>query len=75
MKDIVHPGETISSHRLSKRAGGKGANQAVAVARAGASVALVGSVGEDGRWIVESLKDSQVDVSDIQIVPASIMFF
>ncbi|KAJ3894480.1 Ribokinase-like protein [Lentinula edodes] len=67
VKDIVHPGETISSHRLSKRAGGKGANQAVAVARAGASVALVGSVGEDGCWVVESLKDSQVDVSDIQI--------
>ncbi|GAW04130.1 ATP-binding protein [Lentinula edodes] len=71
VKDIVHPGETISSHRLSKRAGGKGANQAVAVARAGASVTLVGSVGEDGCWVVESLKDSQVDVSDIQIVTES----
>ncbi|KAJ4481120.1 Ribokinase-like protein [Lentinula aciculospora] len=71
VKHIVYPGETISSHELSKRAGGKGANQAVAVAKAGASVVLVGSVGEDGFWVVEYLKDSGVDVSDIQTVSES----
>ncbi|KAJ3727278.1 Ribokinase-like protein [Lentinula guzmanii] len=70
VKKIVRPGETISSLELSRQAGGKGANQAVALAKAGANVvSLVGSVGEDGRWVVEYLKDSGVDVADIQIVP------
>ncbi|KAJ3986041.1 Ribokinase-like protein [Lentinula detonsa] len=70
VKKIVRPGETISSLELSRQAGGKGANQAVALAKAGANiVSLVGSVGEDGRWVVEYLKDSGVDVADIQIIP------
>ncbi|KAF9074637.1 Ribokinase-like protein [Rhodocollybia butyracea] len=68
VKNIVRPGETISSHGLSKRAGGKGANQAVAVVKAGGSVALVGAVGEDGCWVIELLKESGVDVSDIEVV-------
>ncbi|KIK64921.1 hypothetical protein GYMLUDRAFT_94406 [Collybiopsis luxurians FD-317 M1] len=63
IKDIVRPGETISSHGMSKRAGGKGANQAVAVAKAGASVDLVGAVGEDGRWVVEYLKETGINES------------
>ncbi|KAJ7621326.1 Ribokinase-like protein [Roridomyces roridus] len=44
VKDIVRPGETISSTELVKRAGGKGANQAVALGRAGAIVDLVGAL-------------------------------
>ncbi|KAE9403737.1 Ribokinase-like protein [Gymnopus androsaceus JB14] len=69
--DIVRPGQTLSAHGMSKRAGGKGANQAVAVAKAGSSVGLVGAVGEDGRWVVEYLKESRVDVSDIEVVSES----
>ncbi|KAJ3771246.1 Ribokinase-like protein [Lentinula raphanica] len=72
VKEIVRRGETISSRELSRRAGGKGANQAVAVAKAGGlAVGIVGSVGEDGRWVVENLEDSGVDVADVQIIPES----
>jgi len=44
---LPRPGETISGARFSRVPGGKGANQAVAAARLGAEVALVGCVGRD----------------------------
>lgn len=64
----MRPGETISSHGLDKRAGGKGANQAVAAARAGARTTLIGAIGEDGRWVVDQLKRYGVDVTEIDVV-------
>ncbi|TDL27785.1 Ribokinase-like protein [Rickenella mellea] len=51
VKNIVTPGETISSERYERRAGGKGANQASAVAKAGGSVALVGGCGVVVEWV------------------------
>lgn len=42
------PGETVLSPAYDMQAGGKGANQALAAARTGAKVALVGRVGDDG---------------------------
>lgn len=45
--DLPGPGETVVGDRISQRHGGKGANQAVAAARAGAVVAIVGAVGDD----------------------------
>ncbi|EMS23165.1 ribokinase [Rhodotorula toruloides NP11] len=52
---IVRSGETISSTDYSRRAGGKGANQAVAAAKAGAEVDFAGLVGNDGGWLRDTL--------------------
>jgi len=59
---IPVPGETILGESLSEYPGGKGANQAVAAARAGGPVAMVGCVGDDafGRSLRASLDQAGV---------------
>ncbi|KAJ7041020.1 Ribokinase-like protein [Mycena alexandri] len=71
VKDIVRPGETISSDNLVKRLGGKGANQSVAVARAGGVVELVGAVGQDGVWVRDELRGTGVGVGAVSITEAN----
>lgn len=44
---LPQPGETLEAGRSFRHCGGKGANQAVAAARCGASVAMIGAVGQD----------------------------
>ena len=60
-------GETISGTDFSIYQGGKGANQAVAVARMGGNVGFFGAVGKDafGDFLVKSLQNSRVDVTNI----------
>jgi len=53
---IVRPGETISSSDSTRFAGGKGANQSVALAKAGAEVWHAGKIGEDGLWLKDKLE-------------------
>ncbi len=62
------PGETISGEDLRIIPGGKGANQAVAAARQGVDVAMVGRVGSDGfgPFLVDNLKANHVDASNVQ---------
>jgi ribokinase len=65
---IVRPGETISSTGMTKRAGGKGANQAYALAKAGGRVSLDGNVGSDGQWVRDMLSENGVDVSRVGVL-------
>ena len=62
------PGETTLGGQLLSAAGGKGANQAVAAARLGAAVSMVGRVGRDtwGRLLVQTLRGEGVDTRHVR---------
>ena len=62
------PGETISGSDLQIIPGGKGANQAVAAARQGTTVSMLGRVGQDsfGPELIHNLKQNNVDTSHVQ---------
>ncbi len=64
---LPRPGETVAGHRTLTRFGGKGANQAVAAARCGGDVSLVGRVGDDapGTRYLEALRAEGIDVSGV----------
>ena len=61
------PGETISGEDLVVIPGGKGANQAVAAARQGIAVAMVGRVGNDsfGPTLIQNLQKNKVDTAHV----------
>ncbi|WP_433674239.1 ribokinase [Microbacterium gorillae] len=65
-------GETVGGATLTREAGGKGANQAIAAARLGGDVRLVGAVGadSDGQHMIESLSRAGVDVAQMQTAAA-----
>lgn len=65
---IPKPGQTVFGERLVEMAGGKGANQAVAVAKQEKEVALIGSVGSDrhGEILLEGLENFNVDTTNIE---------
>lgn len=67
---IPRPGETILGGRFFTAAGGKGANQAVAAARAGGEVILLACVGDDtfGAQAVKGCRNEGIDVSRITTV-------
>lgn len=62
---FVQPGETISSSSRSVFAGGKGLNQSVALAKAGAETYHAGCVGYDGDILKEILADAGVNTEYI----------
>lgn len=61
------PGQTLMGGPFDRFPGGKGANQAVAAARAGAIVAMIGAVGDDEHGVTmrKTLADNGVDVSRV----------
>lgn len=65
-------GETVPALGYAEHAGGKGANQAVAAARAGGKVAMVGRVGRDeaGRTLRDGLAAEGIDVNEVREVDA-----
>ena len=58
---FVRAGETLSSDRLERFCGGKGLNQSVALARAGAEVLHAGCIGRDGGMLLDLLAASGAD--------------
>ncbi|MDR0624511.1 MAG: ribokinase [Treponema sp.] len=64
---IVLPGETISGCSLTRSAGGKGANQAAALAKAGMPVYMAGKIGEDGKFLLDLLSSYGVNTDHINI--------
>ncbi|MDD4574125.1 MAG: ribokinase [Sphaerochaeta sp.] len=64
---IVEPGETLSSSSFFRSAGGKGANQSAALAKAGAQVSHAGKIGSDGQFLVDLLSGYGVDTSLIRL--------
>lgn len=64
------PGETLAASAYRQEPGGKGANQAVAAAREGASVCIIGHVGEDdfGALLRQTLAMDDIDVSHLTAV-------
>ena len=67
---LPHPGETVSAHDYFEACGGKGANQAIASARAGARTAFIGAVGSDaaGDTLRSAFIGDAVDVSMLATV-------
>jgi ribokinase len=68
--DRPRKGETVAGYGWRPKFGGKGGNQAVAAARAGAPVRMVGAVGNDdfGRYLMRRLDRSGVDASRVAVL-------
>lgn len=68
---LPRPGETVLASSLESAPGGKGANQAVAAARAGAQVQFVGAVGTDGSAdaLLSHLAANDVGTDGVSTVP------
>lgn len=64
---LVTPGETLSSSSYQQVLGGKGANQSLAMARAGGRVSHWGRVGEADRWTLDILAAAGVDIGAITV--------
>jgi len=67
VKQIPKKGETCMGNGFSKIPGGKGANQAVAAARLGAEVEMIGRLGDDSMSddLIQSLKSDNVGINQV----------
>jgi ribokinase len=67
------PGQTVLGRAFTTVAGGKGANQAVAAARAGAACAMIGAVGDDafGATLRDGLRGAGVDTTLVRTAPGA----
>ena len=70
-KSLPAPGETIQGRDLFTGPGGKGANQAIAAARLGEKVSLIGQVGDEprGRELIRNLRREHIDTRFITFDP------
>src|SRR5690606_35163272 len=64
---LIRPGETLSSLGYRQVLGGKGANQSLAIARAGGAVTHWGRLGQADRWALEMLSAAGVETAHIEL--------
>jgi len=67
VEHFVRPGETLSGSSYRLFAGGKGFNQSVALARAGATAYHAGRVGAHAEWLLERLQRDGVDTTLVTV--------
>ena len=65
---FVQSGETLAADSLQVFSGGKGLNQAIALARAGAAVWMAGAVGTDGRFLLDELAAAGVHTELVRVL-------
>ncbi|MFT5705874.1 MAG: ribokinase [Oceanospirillaceae bacterium] len=65
---LVAPGETISSTKYKQVLGGKGANQSIALAKAGANVWHIGRCNKSDQWALEQLEQAGVNCQLVEQV-------
>lgn len=68
---FVRPGETLDGLSYHTFAGGKGFNQSVALARAGAVTLHAGKVGKDAAWLLQRLEQEGVDTTHVTVAEAA----
>lgn len=66
VQQFVRPGETVSCREYRRFAGGKGLNQSIALAHAGAAVCHAGKVGAADAWLKELLSSHKVDTRFVE---------
>lgn len=73
MADFPQLGETVLGQQFQTSPGGKGANQAIAAARLGSSVTMIGCVGDDrfGHTLRTVLKQEHIDTTSLLTTPES----
>ncbi|BAQ47684.1 MULTISPECIES: ribokinase [Methylobacterium] len=73
LPEVPRSGQTLLADDLAVQAGGKGANQAVAAARDGAAVAMVGAVGSDAlaEVALSGLREAGADTARVRAVAAA----
>ncbi|MFZ2171542.1 MAG: ribokinase [Methylococcaceae bacterium] len=70
VEHFVRPGETLSCQEYRRFAGGKGLNQSIALAQAGASVYHAGKVGATDTWLKTLMEDKGVDTRFVETINA-----
>ncbi|OEC00696.1 ribokinase [Lysinibacillus sphaericus] len=73
MADFPQQGETVLGQQFQTSPGGKGANQAIAAARLGSSVTMIGCVGDDrfGHTLRTVLEQEHIDTTSLLTTPES----
>lgn len=69
LDSLPRPGETLASRSYAQGLGGKGANQSVAAARAGAPTRHLGATGPGDAWVRQRLREAGVETGGVAALP------